>query len=441
MLSKVPNKSLPKHSLPNNSLPGHSCWVCRVLHSNSPRIVARLPPLEQIAPKSLQAPLSWKYSLAMFPRLVRIAKWLIVALVLLALTQTLRQGMRELSSQHQQLAQQIATLDNELLAISTPDPNSTPRAELTRRRDALREEQVSLWWIRPQWALASLTCSIAGLLPLGLFWRSTLVSFGYRTPLKPTLGLYFGGNLGKYVPGKAMVVLLRTTGLKKFGVPVGPSILSIFVETLLSMAIAGVLGGLALAFLKAPPWLILASLLFVLAAGIPTLPPVFRWSVALLWKLKARRSHPTSQPPLDGLDWKLWRRSWLWITTAWLLNSLGLWCLMMGMTSPSRQLELQSLLGFQTALAATTLAVVAGFISFLPGGAGVREYVMSVLLAPLLGAAPALAIAVWMRLISLSAEFLLALWSGGIPLLLRGPPQPASPSIETSATIGTQPSS
>ncbi len=56
-----------------------------------------------------------------------------------------------------------------------------------------------------------------------------------------------------------------------------------------------------------------------------------------------------------------------------------------------------------------TLSVVAGFVSMLPGGAGVRELVVTLVLAPTIGSAPALAVAVWMRLVSLAAEIL---WIG-----------------------------
>ncbi len=64
---------------------------------------------------------------------------------------------------------------------------------------------------------------------------------------------------------------------------------------------------------------------------------------------------------------------------------------------------------FLSCIAAATLSVVAGFVSMLPGGAGVRELVVTLVLAPTIGSAPALAVAVWMRLVSLAAEIL---WIG-----------------------------
>ena len=68
----------------------------------------------------------------------------------------------------------------------------------------------------------------------------------------PTMGLYYAGNLGKYVPGKAMVVLLRTGGLRRFCCPAHVAIMSIFIETLLSMAVAASLADWLWCFSKDP---------------------------------------------------------------------------------------------------------------------------------------------------------------------------------------------
>ena len=57
-------------------------------------------------------------------------------------------------------------------------------------------------------------------------------------------------------------------------------------------------------------------------------------------------------------------------------------------------------------MAAVGLAVVAGFLSFLPGGAVVREAVLLELLVPRYGAATAVVGAIMLRLAWLGAELL-----------------------------------
>ncbi|MFN9911294.1 MAG: hypothetical protein ACK53L_01850, partial [Pirellulaceae bacterium] len=65
---------------------------------------------------------------------------------------------------------------------------------------------------------------------------------------------------------------------------------------------------------------------------------------------------------------------------------------------------------------------VIGFLSMLPGGAGARELVVTLLLAPAIGYAPALAAAVIYRIVTLTAELLLALglwWLNRLPATAR----------------------
>lgn len=58
--------------------------------------------------------------------------------------------------------------------------------------------------------------------------------------------------------------------------------------------------------------------------------------------------------------------------------------------------------------AAITLATVAGFLSFVPGGAVVREAVLTELMVPHLGDAVALLSAILLRLVWLVAELVIS---------------------------------
>ena len=55
-----------------------------------------------------------------------------------------------------------------------------------------------------------------GLVPMAWFWHRTLAALGQPAPWRATLRAYFLGHLGKYVPGKAMAVILRVAAVRKW---------------------------------------------------------------------------------------------------------------------------------------------------------------------------------------------------------------------------------
>ena len=62
-------------------------------------------------------------------------------------------------------------------------------------------------------SIATVACSSAW------FWRSLLASSGHTLGWWPLLRAYFCGHLGKYIPGKAGVLVIRAGLLKSSGVP------------------------------------------------------------------------------------------------------------------------------------------------------------------------------------------------------------------------------
>jgi uncharacterized membrane protein YbhN (UPF0104 family) len=96
---------------------------------------------------------------------------------------------------------------------------------------------------------------------------------------------------------------------------------------------------------------------------------------------------------------------------AWLLQGASLWAtLAAGGTTSSLAWFDQVLL----CTAAMALAVVAGFLSFVPGGLLVREALLLELLSPWFGDAEALVAAILVRLVGMVGELLVAgaLWFG-----------------------------
>ena len=95
---------------------------------------------------------------------------------------------------------------------------------------------------------------------------------------------------------------------------------------------------------------------------------------------------------------------WLLTAIGWVVAGLSFWAVLRSLgaadANPIGQLHLYT--------AGVTLATVAGFVSFVPGGAVVREAVLAELMVPLLGDAVALVSAILLRLVWLVAELVIS---------------------------------
>jgi len=284
--------------------------------------------------------------------------------------------------------------------------------------------------LQPFWLVVSGLLYLAGLLPMGIFWLSALRALGQHPHLAETLRAFYIGHLGKYVPGKALVVILRTGLIRSERVSAGVAAASIFLETLTMMAVGAFLAAGILALkphadlaLK-HPYLMPLAVGLMLLAGLPTLPPVFR---RLALRMRVGRNDPNIERKLRGVTWPLMTAGWLGVATGWVLIGLSLWATLRSMGIAG----LDPLLHLHFYVAAAALAVVAGFLSLLPGGAVVREVILTAILgiyfSQVIHADPRqanpLVTAVVLRLVWLGAELILAaiLYVG----LRRKPPIPA----------------
>ncbi len=256
-------------------------------------------------------------------------------------------------------------------------------------------EQLSLGW-----AVVSGALYLLSQLPSGWFWQSVLVGLGQPVTLGRALRAYYIGHLGKYVPGKAMVVLLRAGLLQGQAKPV-LAVVAVFYETLTTMACgAAVAAVLLIAGFRQQHWLILGSLALTVVVGLPTLPPAFS---RLLRFTRVARTQPllTSEPIHFG--GRLIARGWLGIALGWCFGGASLWAAVraIGIDNTSLAADLPLF------TATVALAVVLGFVSMLPAGVGVRDLALLQLLAPRLGQTEALVATVVLRLVWLAAEALL----------------------------------
>ncbi len=296
-----------------------------------------------------------------------------------------------------------------------------------------RARDEGLWEWHPAWLVIAAGIYTLGQLPFGLFWFRVLRILGQRPRLLETLRAYYIGHLGKYVPGKAMVVILRAGLVRSARVDAGVAAAAVFLETLTMMAVGGFLSAayLLLFFRQEPAWAWAAAGLMAVALT-PTLPPVFR---RLVRAARVGRGDPKTAAALQRLGPAT-------LLTGWLMSLAG-WCLMaLSYYATLRALGISGLdpvVDLPRYAAGVALAVVAGFLLLLlPGGMGVREAFLAQLMLPYLeglgrpdAASTAWASAILLRLVWVVAE---AAVSGIMYFGVRGPGdtvEPAPPPTPT----------
>jgi uncharacterized membrane protein YbhN (UPF0104 family) len=275
---------------------------------------------------------------------------------------------------------------------------------VVRAVEDLQARQFSLADIHPGWLVLAGACYLVGLLPCWLFWHRTLHAMGQQPARMESLRAFYIGHLGKYFPGKALVVILRTGLIRSERCDTTVAAVSVFVETLTMMAVGAFVSAAILGTLfHEQVWLLLLAVGLMVCAGGPTLPPVFRRLVRLVG---VRRANPDIDAALDGLDFRLMTYGWLTVGLGWGLLGFSLWAVLRAI--PGTTDTAVSLFDLPLVTACVALAMVAGFLSLLPGGIAIREFVIMTLLAPPFGDGAAMISAILLRLLWLLAELLLA---------------------------------
>lgn len=230
------------------------------------------------------------------------------------------------------------------------------------------------WHWRPLWLASAGAIYLIGLLPAGLYWFYVLKVLGQDVRWASTLRAYYIGHLGKYVPGKAMVVVLRTLMVRGQRVDTAVAVVSVFFETLTMMAVGAFLAaGILAVRLHEERILFWGSIGLMIVSGLPVLPPIFRFLARLAG---IGKSDPAATAALSRLNWGTLLAGWLCMILVWVLMGASLWAAFraMGITDVG-------LIEYGPELvAAVSLSMVAGFLSFIPAGLGVRDLVLIELL-------------------------------------------------------------
>ncbi len=270
--------------------------------------------------------------------------------------------------------------------------------------------------LEPLWLLLGGAVYLLGLVPAGAYWYYVLRVMGQRPGWWNTLRAYYVGHLGKYVPGKALVVIIRAGMIGGTEVHLGIAAGSVFVETLTMMATGAFIAALTVAIaLREEVMLFWGAIGLMLLALLPTLPPVFR----PIAKALLSRKDPAVAAKIRNLRYRTLVFGWLCMAVVWAVVGISLWCVLQSLGI--EQGNLWDTLPKLTA--AVALATVAGFLSLIPGGLGVRDLILihllshSVLFA--LSEIESTAAAALLRIVWLLAELLISAMLYGAGLLMH----------------------
>ena len=258
------------------------------------------------------------------------------------------------------------------------------------------------------WLIAAGLPLAGGTFVLAIGWKWIMERMvGHTIPLRPALTVHFGSQMARYTPGKVGMPLVRMAGADRLGVPATVAGYSVLTESISIVAVGGVVGfallfattGGAGGVLETFGRLGVLGLLAFVVVGLVLvfvdrlrLPSI----VVRLMKVEGRGPLvPRRGPVTHVLYWLTWAVHGYCAARA------------VGISSPHAM--------YGSGL--YVLGPVAGILALAtPSGIGVREAVMSMGLAPLVGPAPAVAAAIVSRATSIVVDC--SMWAIG-RLILR----------------------
>ena len=270
-------------------------------------------------------------------------------------------------------------------------------------------------------------------LPSTWFWQRLIELLGDRNLRRyPLIRAYFCGSLGKYVPGKAAVILIRSALAKRHGVSFVRASIASMVEAGAVMLV-GCVVTIALAVTVIPPeavpvwfieavprettsWSHLLIAVAVLLMAMPIVAMPANWIFKKITRIVEKRSRQDLQPDSGDddvsaeqatdestsgkLTWRFLAAASLMFALSWAGHGLSLLLVLRAMNP-----EVMTIDNWLISTAAAAAGTSIGFFAvFAPGGLAVREGLIITMLAPSTGGPIAVAAAGLYRLVSLAAE-------------------------------------
>jgi glycosyltransferase 2 family protein len=281
------------------------------------------------------------------------------------------------------------------------------------------------------WFSVSVAVYLAGLAAFGVYFWRIMKAGTTPTSLPPALRAYLISHLGKYVPGKAMVVVMRAGLVAPYGARPATAAFATLYETLVMMAAGGLVASAGFAIGSGPSARVPVPLfggseieaplaLMGLALGLAFLvvvwPSVFPRLAGL-----ARVPLPNVGPDaLPRFSLRLLGEGLAWSLLGWVLLGLSQVAVIRALSTTGLAIS-----AWPLTIASVALATVAGFVvPIAPGGLGVREWVLWTALASALDRDLAVVAALVLRLAWVVGEVLAAAVLTAIRPALPGPSSP-----------------
>ncbi len=263
------------------------------------------------------------------------------------------------------------------------------------------------------WLLLASLLYLLGWLPSVCFFGEMLRRIGNRASWLEIARAYYCGHLGKYVPGKAAVLVIRAGMVTRQGKGVGTAALIATYETLAVMG-----AGLAIAIAlsptllsnelrsRLPNWLqTLTSHWYApaLIVGLATLLllPVVSKLLTLATRKMTPAEFQTVENPIS-IDSRFLAIRLTGFVFGWAIHGLSLGCVICGVTDCPFNLA-----DWPVWTGAVSLATTVGFLLiFAPGGLGIREGILleTLLLQPDMTSHSAVLATVFLRVVWFLAE-------------------------------------
>ncbi len=232
-----------------------------------------------------------------------------------------------------------------------------------------------------RWSLLAGLCFVAELSTSAAAWLWLQRQLDQAGSAVFMYGAYFFSQLGKYVPGKIMLLILRLERTSRRNVSKAAVTISTLMENatfMVSGAATAVLILLQFITARNPAghrWLLLLAL-SSMAVLLTAIHPAVFYRILNPVLRKMGRSEIASE---QRLSMNALLASVVMMIPCWFFGGLASWATI-------RCLLPVSFGHFWGLVAAFTFSVLAGMVSFLPGGFGVREVVQALLLLPIITA-------------------------------------------------------
>lgn len=217
------------------------------------------------------------------------------------------------------------------------------------------------------WLVGSAVVNLAGLALSMASWRSTVTGLGSPLSWGPTCQIFGATVLGKYLPGPFWSALAGVHLGRRHGVTAQRMVTAYVLNSVVVLLTAAVVGTLAAPRVMGDGawWLLPVALALAVLLRRP--------GVIVRAAGRAARLLRRPAPDLHVADGDL-RRAVVWEVLSWLVGGAHLWMIAVVLGASSTGSLALCVGGFALAAAAGAAALV------VPGGAGVREVVLMVVL-------------------------------------------------------------